>query len=492
MSQQSPRPRPKNYFVDWKKREALAEAMIPLIGQMYRRNNIHSHIYGQPLINQSVLDIMQAHRFVRSVEGNELSEFETFPVLQALASISDLGSAEIDVGHITILYEQQGKPANLSVADFVRSQLAELIGGSHKPIDQPRDVVLYGFGRIGRLVARLLIEKTAGGDTLRLRAIVARKGRGDDNDLAKRASLMRRDSVHGGFQGTIRVDEEHQSFVANGNEVRVIYADQPCDVDYASYDIDDAIIVDNTGKWRSQEALGQHLQASGVAKVLLTAPAKGGIKNIVHGVNQQLIDPDDRLVAASSCTTNAVALLLYAVHTRFGIESGHIETVHAYTNDQHLIDNYHPSPRRGRSAAMNLVLTDTGAAKAVGDVLPELAGKLSGHAIRVPVPNVSLAVLKLRLRDRVDIDQLNEHMRQVALHSPLRRQIGYTNSTEIVSSDIIGSREACVLDSVATIANGRDCVMYGWYDNEFGYACQVYRLLEELAGVRYPVYPSND
>ena len=486
---QKARPRPQNYFIDWKKRESLAEAMIPLIGQMYRRN-IHCHIYGQPLINQSVLDIMQAHRFVRAVESNELSEFETFPVLQALTDITDLGSAEIDVGSITLRYEEQGKPAGLSVGEFVRAQMKHLIGSSHKPIDRPQDVVLYGFGRIGRLVARLLIEKTAGGDTLRLRAIVVRKGKG--NELAKRASLMRRDSVHGGFQGTIRIDEEHQSFVANGNEVRVIYSEQPHDIDYSAYGIDNAIIVDNTGKWRTKEALEQHLQSKGVAKVLLTAPAKAGVKNIVHGVNHQLLNPDDRLLSASSCTTNAVALMLHSVHGRYGIESGHMETVHAYTNDQNLIDNYHPSPRRGRSAAMNLVLTDTGAARAVGEVLPELRGKLSGHAIRVPVPNVSLAVLKLRLNDRVDASALNEHMRQVALHSSLRRQIGYINSTEIVSSDIVGSREACVIDSVATIANANDCVIYGWYDNEFGYACQVYRLLEELAGVHYPVYPCDD
>ncbi len=489
-SQIAARPRPKDYFTDWKKRESLAEAMIPLVGQMYRHNNIHSYIYGQPLVNQSVLDIMRAHRFVRLVEGNELSEFETFPVLAALAAIKDLGSAEIDVGRITILYEEQGKPAGHSVAEFVRAQVQGLIGSSHKPIDKPRDVVLYGFGRIGRLVARLLIEKTAGGDTLRLRAIVVRKG--DDGDLAKRAGLMRRDSVHGAFPGTIRIDEEHQSFVANGNEVRVIYADQPDAIDYRSYGIDDAIIVDNTGQWRSQEALGRHLHADGVSQVLLTAPAKSGVKNIVHGVNQHLIDSDESLVSASSCTTNAVTLLLHAVHDRFGIEGGHIETVHAYTNDQNLIDNYHPAPRRGRSAATNLVLTDTGAAQAVGAILPELAGKLSGHAIRVPVPNVSLAVLQLRLRETVNRESLNEHMRHIALHSPLRRQIGYTNSTEIVSSDIVGSREACVLDSVATIAeNGHECVLYGWYDNEFGYACQVYRLLEELAGVCYPICPSD-
>ncbi|MFT7403967.1 glyceraldehyde-3-phosphate dehydrogenase [Zhongshania sp.] len=483
------RERPDDYFADWKEREALAEGMIPLIGKLYRTNNVKTYIYGKNLSNLSVLDIMQAHRFVRQVEQSELSEFETFPVIQALATL-DLGTAHIDAGRIAVAYEETGKPAGQSVEEFVRSQVAGLIGVSKEPVRPPRDVVLYGFGRIGRLVARLLIEKTGGGDNLRLKAVVIRHG-GAENDLVKRVSLLRRDSVHGPFNGTIRVDEDRQSFVANGVEVKVIYANSPAEVDYTKYGINDAILVDNTGKWRDTEGLSVHLGCPGISKVILTAPGKGEMKNIVHGVNSHEILPTDTIISAASCTTNAIAPPLKVLDDKFGVEGGHVETVHSYTNDQNLIDNYHKGDRRGRSAPLNMVISETGAAKAVGKVLPQLLGKLSGNAIRVPTPNVSLAILKLNLKTETTVEELNEFMRRVALHSPLRKQIDYSNSPEVVSSDFVGSRHACVFDSEATIVNGKSAVLYCWYDNEFGYSCQVHRILEQMAGVNYAVYPQD-
>ncbi len=483
------RERPDDYFADWKEREALAEGMIPLIGKLYRSNNVKTYIYGKNLVNLSVLDIMQAHRFVRQVEQNELSEYETFPVIQALATL-DLGTAHIDAGRIAVAYEEQGKPAGQSVDEFVRSQVAGLIGGTKEPTRPPRDVVLYGFGRIGRLMARLLVEKAGGGDNLRLRAVVVRQG-GAENDLVKRASLLRRDSVHGPFNGTIRVDEERQSFVANGVEVKVIYANSPEEVDYTQYGIKDAILVDNTGKWRDAEGLSIHLSRPGIAKVILTAPGKGDMKNIVAGVNNDEILDSDTIISAASCTTNAIAPPLKVLDDRFGIENGHVETVHSYTNDQNLIDNYHKGDRRGRSAPLNMVISETGAAKAVGKVLPQMLGKLSGNAIRVPTPNVSLAILKLNLKTETTAEELNEYMRKVALHSPLRKQIDYSNSPEVVSSDFVGSRHACVFDSEATIVNGKSAILYCWYDNEFGYSCQVHRVLEQMAGVSYAVYPAE-
>ena len=218
------RERPDDFFKDWKEREALAEGMIPLVGTLYRRNNVKTYIYGQSLVNQSTLQIMKAHRTVREIEDNELSEFETFPVIKALTEL-ELGTAHIDAGRIAVSYEESAKAKGISLQDYVRGQVADLIGSHQKPIDRPRDVVLYGFGRIGRLMARLLIEKTGGGDTLRLRAIVVRKG-GAPNDLVKRASLLRRESVHGAFHGTIRVDEERQSFVANGKSVIEVISGQ--------------------------------------------------------------------------------------------------------------------------------------------------------------------------------------------------------------------------------------------------------------------------
>jgi glyceraldehyde 3-phosphate dehydrogenase len=484
------RSRPDNYFRDWKAREALAEAMIPLVGKLSRENSVKTYIYGKSLVNQSVLDIMQNHRYVRQVEENELSEKETYPVIKALASL-DLGTAHIDVGRIAVGYEQDGRPEGLSVKKYVMQQVADLVGGTGKPIDKPRDVVLYGFGRIGRLMARLLIEKADGGDTLRLRAVVVRKGRAA-NDLEKRATLLQRDSVHGPFDGTIRVDEEHNSLVANGNEIQVIYANSPDEINYTAYGIEDAIIIDNTGMWRDIEGLSMHLKSKGVGKVILTAPGKGDMKNIVHGINSSDIEETDRIISAASCTTNAIAPPLKALDDEFGILTGHVETVHAYTNDQNLIDNYHKADRRGRSAALNMVITETGAATAVGKVLPQLDGKLTGNSIRVPIPNVSVAILNLTLKKETTVEEINEYMRKMALHSPLRRQIDFSNSPEVVSTDFVGSRHACVFDAQATIVNGNHVTLYLWYDNEFGYSCQVFRILEQMANVHYAVYPKGE
>ncbi|HSC76129.1 MAG TPA: glyceraldehyde-3-phosphate dehydrogenase [Pseudomonadales bacterium] len=487
MAEEQKRPKPADYFSDWKQREALAEDMIPLIGKLHRESNVNTYIYGQQLYSRSVIDIMKAHRFVRQVEQNELSEFDTYPVIKALASLN-LGRAHIDVGRIAVNFTKNG--AGVSVEDYVKREVADAVGTDVKPIPEPRDVVLYGFGRIGRLMARLLIEKTGGGDVLRLRAIVVRKGKGD-NDLEKRASLLRRDSVHGPFRGTIRVDEETQSFIANGNEIKIIYADKPEDIDYTQYGIHNAIVVENTGKLTDEAGLSKHLQAKGVSQVLLTAPGKGNVKNIVFGINHDSISPNDTIVSAASCTTNAVVPALKAMNDKFGVKSGHIETVHAYTNDQNLIDNYHKSDRRGRSAPLNMVITETGAAKAVAKALPELAGKLTGNAIRVPIPNVSMAILNLELEKETSVEELNEYMRYMALHSPLRKQIDFTNSTEVVSSDFVGSRHACIFDAKATIVRGNHAVMYLWYDNEFGYSCQVHRVLEKLAGIHYRIYPKE-
>lgn len=486
MAEYKKRSRPDDYFRDWKQREALAESMIPMVGKLYRENNVACYIYGRNMVNQSPIQIMKAHRFVRQVEQNELSEFETTPVLQVLASLN-LGPAHLDVGRIAVGFMTNNQ--GLSIAEYVRQQVADLIGEASKPLPQPQDVVLYGFGRIGRLMARLLIEKAGGGDVLRLRAIVVRKGKG--SDLMKRASLLRRDSVHGSFNGTIRIDEENDVLVCNGNEVKMIYAASPAEIDYTKYGINNAIVVDNTGVWRDREALSQHLKCPGVSKVLLTAPGKGDLPNIVYGINHDQLKADEKIVSAASCTTNAIVPPLKIIMDKFGIASGHVETVHAYTNDQNLIDNYHKADRRGRSAPLNMVITETGAAKAAVKVLPELAGKLTGNAIRVPTPNVSMAILNLELKQETTVEEINEYMRQMALHSRYRKQIDFTNSPEVVSSDFVGSRTACIYDSQATIVNGKHVVLYCWYDNEFGYSCQVHRVLEQMAGVKYKVYPQE-
>ena len=489
MAPQRKRQRPDDYFVDWKEREALAESMIPIVGTLARENNVKCYIYGKSLVNLSVLDIMKTHRWVRQIEDNELSEFETIRVLNSMSKLN-LGPSHVDLGRLSVEYFDKNEGAALSLDDFVEDRLSHLIDSTQQP-EGPLDVVLFGFGRIGRLMARILVAKTDGGDSLRLRAIVVRKGSAPD-DLLKRASLLRRDSVHGVFDGTIRVDEERQSFVANGNEIKVIYANAPEDVDYEAHGISNCLVVDNTGVWRDRDGLSRHLRAKGASKVILTAPGKGDVKNIVAGINHSDIAPSDTILSAASCTTNAIVPPLKVIHDEFEIHSGHVETVHAFTNDQNLIDNYHKADRRGRSAPLNLVLTETGAAKAVAKVLPELSGKLTGNAIRVPTPNVSMAILNVTLGRETSKEELNEFMRKMALHSSYRKQIDYSNSSEVVSSDFVGSRAACVFDAQATIVNGKHAVLYLWYDNEYGYSCQVFRVLEKMAGIQYLTYPPTD
>ena len=485
------RPSVDDYFGDWKQREALVQEMIPVIGQLFSKRNVGIFIYGRPLHNRSVTFIMKSHRFVRQVERNEMSEFETHPMLMAMAKL-DLWHAQIDLGKLTVRYmehqENQGA-SSLSVHDFVRAEMSYLDGLKEKPIEKSKDVVLYGFGRIGRLMARLLVERTSTGEVMRLRAIVVRPG--GEGDLDKRANLFTSDSVHGAFQGTLRVDQENGCLIANGNVIKVIYANSPEEIDYTAHDINDALIIDNTGKWRDEEGLSLHLKSKGASKVILTAPGKGSLKNIVYGINDDQMSPDDKIITAASCTTNAIAPVLKVVNDRFGLRHGHVETVHAYTNDQNLIDNYHKGSRRGRSAALNMVLTETGAAKAVVKAVPELAGKLTGNAVRVPIPNVSMAIMNLSLSVSTTKEELNEFLRDIALHSNLQNQISYTQSPDAVSSDFVGTREAGIVDSNATIVQGNNCVLYLWYDNEFGYCCQVARMVYKMVGVNYQVYPQD-
>ena len=477
----------EDYFPDWKQREALAEAMIPLIGKLYR-SNVVVYCYGRALYNQSVTQLMKAHRYVRQLAQNELSEFETYPILVAMSEL-DLGPCHVDVGKLASTLIDNNVKDEAEIKQFVLEQCSKVIGVTTPPLSEPQDVVLYGFGRIGRLLARLLIEKTGGGTQLRLRAIVVR--RSGANDLMKRAGLLRRDSVHGSFQGTIRVDEENECIIANGNVIRVIYAEGPDKVDYTSFGIANAIVIDNTGAWSDEEGLSQHLKSKGASRVILTAPGKGGIKNIVAGINHRDIEPSDNILAAASCTTNAIVPVLKAVNDRFGIVNGHMETVHAYTNDQNLIDNFHKKNRRGRGAPLNMVITETGASSAVTKLLPELDGKLTGNAIRVPTPNVSLVILNLTLNETTDETEVKEFLRTSALHGKLQRQIDFTTSPDIVSSDLVGNRHACIVDGEAIIVKDNRAVLYVWYDNEFGYSCQVVRVVQKIAGIAYPLIPEN-
>jgi len=474
-----------DYFGDWKWREGLAELMVPIVGRLYR-HGVHIMIYGQSLVNKSPIDIMHAHRFVRQIEGNELSELETFPLLDRLSNM-DLPDCEIDLGELAMRCSFFNDLPNNpdSIEDFLQEQITIGDITSKRP-DKPQDIVLYGFGRIGRLLARMLVQTTGPGNYFRLKGIVVRKT--GDNDLIKRASLLRRDSVHGNFDGTIRVDVENELLVINGNPVKFIYANSPSEVNYSDLKINTPIVIDNTGIWRDEETLSQHLDC-GASKVILTAPAKGDIRNIVFGVNDSALTESDKIISTASCTTNAIVPVLKIISDNYGISNGHIETVHSYTNDQNLVDNFHKGDRRGRSAALNMVITSTGAVKAVAKAIPELKNKLTGNAIRVPTPNVSLAVLVLNLKKSVKRDDLNDFLKNSAFASKYREIIGYTNSPEAVSTDFYSSPYATIIDSQATIADGNQITLYCWYDNEYGYTKQVLNLTRKVTSIDLQRFP---
>ncbi|MEY9876421.1 glyceraldehyde 3-phosphate dehydrogenase [Streptacidiphilus sp. MAP12-33] len=471
-------------FTDWMNREEIAESMIPIIGRLHREKDVNVLLHSRSLVNKSVVSILKTHRFARQIAGEELSVTETFPFLQALTTL-DLGPSQIDLGILASMYKADSR--GLTVEAFTAEAVAGATGENKLERREARDVVLYGFGRIGRLLARLLIEKAGSGNGLRLKAIVVRKGA--DDDIVKRASLLRRDSIHGQFNGSITVDEANSTIIANGNAIKVIYSDDPTTVDYTAYGIDDAILIDNTGRWRDREGLSKHLQP-GIAKVVLTAPGKGDVPNIVHGVNHDTIKPDEQVISCASCTTNAIVPPLKAMEDKFGVLRGHVETVHSFTNDQNLLDNFHKAERRGRSAPLNMVITETGAASAVAKALPDLKAKITGSSIRVPVPDVSIAILNLQLARETDRDEVLDYLREVSLTSSLRRQIDFTTAPDAVSMDFVGSRHASIVDAGATKVEGDNAILYLWYDNEFGYSCQVIRVVQYVSGVEYPTFPA--
>ena len=471
---------PEDSFGDWKWREGLAELMVPIVGSLYR-DGINILIYGKSLVNQSPVEIMRAHRFARQSDDNELSELETFPILQYLDTLS-ITDCEIDIGELAVRFHNFSNLKNDSsgLSEYINNELSDVVNIESVRPAKPKDIVLYRFGRIGRLVTRMMIQNTGPGNYYRLRAIVIRKA-GDD-DIYKRASLLSRDSVHGPFDGTVRVDEDKSTLVINGNPVKVIYASSPAEVNYTDYDIESPLVIDNTGVWRDFDGLSKHIE-SNASQVLLTAPGKGDIKNIVYGVNDDILEDSDQIISAASCTTNAIVPVLKVINDNYGIDGGHIETVHSYTNDQNLIDNFHKGDRRGRGAPLNMVITSTGAVKAVGKAIPELANKLTGNSIRVPTPNVSLAILSLVLNVNIDKDDINNYLKSMAFHSKYRETLGFVNSPEIVSTDFYSSPFASIIDSQATITSGKRVTLYCWYDNEYGYSKQVINLAKKIAGI---------
>lgn len=466
------------------RRKATTE-FIKIVSDLWYDRAIEVVLFRNQIIDKNVSDIINLHEYAAQFVQKPISIFDSVELLRAISDIK-LPPSKLDIGKLTYEYHSEENSEFHNAKAFVVERLKD---ARSYPEIAPKDVVLFGLGRIGRLLARELMAKTGKGNQLRLRAIVAR-GPMTPETLEKRAALLRTDSVHGPFSGTVEVDAKNQALLINGTTVYMISADDPAEVDYVQYGIQQALVIDNTGAFRDRDALGRHLQAQGVSKVLLTAPGKD-IPNIVHGVNHRAYPPDSTdIFSAASCTTNAITPVLKVIDDSLGIRKGHLETIHAYTNDQNLVDNMHSKYRRGRAAGLNMVITETGAGEAAAKALPSLAGKLTSNAIRVPVPNGSLAILHLELKQKTSLDAVNTLLKKYALEGDLVEQIKYSLSNELVSTDIIGTSAPAIYDSRATIvsADGKNVVLYVWYDNEFGYAHQVIRLAKYLAKVRRYTY----
>lgn len=469
-------------LTDWIAQEKAAIKLMTIVGTLRFDKAVELVTFRLPLHDSSVSEILSHHDYARKVVGKNISVFDSLEVAEGLLEM-DLAPAKIDLGKLAFEWTE-AKIEGSSLNDFLNDKIGSFVNDGREP-SSPQDVVLYGFGRIGRLAARELIAQSAKGDQLRLKAIVTRSN--TELDIRKRADLLRTDSVHGAFGGSVQVDVENKALIVNGHTINMIAASNPAEIDYTAYGINDALVIDNTGVWRDEEGLGLHLKSKGVSKVMLTAPGKGNIPNIVHGVNHQDFKPEDHDIwSAASCTTNAISPVLDVIESTFGVEKGHIETIHAYTNDQNLLDNFHKKYRRGRSAALNMVITETGAGKAVAKVIPGLNGKLTANAVRVPTPDGSLAILNLTLNKAVTLEEVNAAMKDAALNGKLVEQIRYATSHELVSSDIVGDSCASIYDSNATIVSndGKNVVIYAWYDNEYGYTRQVLRLSKYVCQVR--------
>ena len=468
---------------NWLNKEKAGVNLLNSVGTLMYDKGIELILFRRHLLEIGVSELMNYISYANNVVGRR-NNVETMSLLAAEMLNMNLSASKIDIGLLTAEYiESKSTNANT----FLSDKLQHIVGADTSS-KQAKDVVLYGFGRIGRLAARELIKQAGKGQQLRLKAIVVRKL--TDAQITKRADLLRTDSVHGTFKGVVDVNLENKSITVNGQVIQFINGENPEEINYTEHGINDALLIDNTGAFTDKESLSRHLKASGISKVLLTAPGKE-IPNIVYGINSQDLNINNNdIFSAASCTTNCIAPILHIVESKYGVVKGHLETVHAYTNDQNLLDNMHKKPRRGRSAAINMVITSTGAGKAVTKVIPSLEGKLSANAVRVPTPNVSLAILKLTLNKKTSTKEMNATIREAAIHGHLVNQINYQVEPDLVSTDIIGNNCCSIYDSNATICtdDGKDVVLYIWYDNEFGYTKQVIRLAKQIAKVRRLTY----
>jgi len=326
-------------------------------------------------------------------------------------------------------------------------------------------VGINGFGRIGRLVFRAMNKRPG----LEVVAV------NDLADVNTNAHLLKYDSVHRKFAGDVKV--EGGNLVVDGKTVKVLSEKDPAALPWKDLGVD--LVVESTGVFRAKEQLQKHIVA-GAKKVILTVPSKDPVDyTVVLKVNCDGLKPEHKIVSNASCTTNALAPLAKVLNDNFSIESGQMTTIHAYTNDQNLLDLVHKDPRRARAAAANMIPTSTGAAKAIGDVIPEISGKLTGVAVRVPVPDGSVVDLTCVVKKDVTVAQVNEAFKKAAA-GPMKGVLEYTEEP-IVSSDIIGNTHSCIFDSKLTdVIGGKLVKVFGWYDNEMGYSTRIADVAEKM------------
>jgi len=463
---------------NWIENEKIAANLLNLVGQLMYDKGIEVVIFRQNILDVGVTELMRLVSYAENVVKRKIELNIALEIAKEITKMQ-LPPSKLDLGLLTAEFLEES-PKNYT--EFLEEKLNKIL--SSESSFSPRDIVLFGFGRIGRLAARELIRQAGKGQQMRLRAIVVRNI--SDEQIKKRANLLRNDSVHGAFKGIVEVDLDKRIIIVNGQIIHLIDGANPDKIDYEKYDIHNALLIDNTGVFKSKDALSCHLKSKGIKKVLLTAPGTE-IPNIVYGINNKGLDIDENhIFSAASCTTNCIAPILKIVEDKLNIVNGHLETVHSYTNDQNLLDNMHKKPRRGRSAAINMVITTTGAGKAVTKVIPSLEGKLTANAVRVPTANVSLAILRLNLSKKTSVEEINNLVREASLKGNLVNQINYQIDPDLVSTDIVGDSCCSVFDSQATIVTkeGYDVVLYVWYDNEFGYTKQVIRLAKQISKVR--------
>jgi glyceraldehyde 3-phosphate dehydrogenase len=331
-------------------------------------------------------------------------------------------------------------------------------------------VAINGFGRIGRAVARLIIQRKGDLDLVAVN---------DLSDAKSLAHLFKYDTVMGKWNGTVEV--KGSKLIINGKEIEVLAVKNPAELPWKDMGV--KIVVESTGIFRTKESpkggYGDHLKA-GAEKVVLTVPAKDDIEaTIVLGVNDEKLTKDVKFVSNASCTTNCLAPIAKVLNDSFGIEQGLMTTIHAYTNDQKVADMIHKDLRRARAAAVNIIPTTTGAAKAIGKVIPELDGKLDGFAIRVPVPVGSVVDLVVNVKKDATVDSVNAAMKKAA-DGPMKGMLVYCDEP-IVSSDIINNPASSIFDSLCTMVIGKTIKVVSWYDNEWGYSNRTVDIMEKMA-----------